>query len=103
MNVFEDIKLGLNQAIEHEKGIIKAKSTVLEITPLESFEPKEIKQIRLQTGLTQKNFAAFLGVSVKTIEAWECGRNHPDGTACRMLSFTKNNPSFPQTSGIVRL
>lgn len=101
MNVYEDIKLGLNQAIEFEKGSKKAKTTLLEIAPLESFNPEEIKAIRKETGLTQKKFAAYLGVSVKTVEAWECGRNHPEGSTCRLLSITKKNPSFPVASGIV--
>ena len=34
MNLFEDIKLGLEQAIEYEKGNIKAKSTTLSVAPL---------------------------------------------------------------------
>ncbi len=101
MSLFDDIKTGLNEAIEYEKGKKKAKVTVLSIAPLEKFEPTEIKTIRNRTGLTQKLFAQYMGVSVKTVEAWESGRNHPDGTACRMLYFTKNYPEFPKISGIV--
>jgi putative transcriptional regulator len=46
-------------------------------------------------------FAKFMGVSVKTVEAWESGRNHPEGTACRLLTMTSNDPTFPVKSGIV--
>ena len=101
MNVFEEIKTGLNEAIEYEKGNIKANTRVLSITPLEEFSADEIKEIRKSTGLTQVLFANYLGVSLKTVEAWESGRNRPNGSACRMLSITKNNPKFPKTSGIV--
>ena len=59
------------------------------------------KSIRNKTGLTQVLFAKFMGVSVKTVEAWEAGRNHPEGTACRLLSMTRSDPSFPLKSGIV--
>lgn len=101
MGVFEDIKLGLEQAIEYEKGNLKAKKTTLSILPLESFTSTEIKAIRKNTGLTQVSFARYMGVSVKTVEAWESGRNHPDGAACRLLMITKQNPTFPILSGII--
>lgn len=103
MGIFDDIKLGLEQAIEYEKRNIKAKKTTLSILPLETFTPTEIKEIRNNTGLTQALFAKYLGVSVKTVEAWEAGRNHPDGASCRLLSLTRQNPSFPTESGIVTL
>lgn len=101
MALYDDIKLGLEQAIEYEKGSLKAKKTTLSIMPLDTFTSSEIKQIRNNTGLTQAVFAQFMGVSIKTVETWEAGRNHPDGAACRLLSITKANPSFPVSSGIV--
>ena len=42
-----------------------------------------------------------MGVSVKTVEAWEAGRKHPDGAACRLLYLTQKDPLFPVNSGIV--
>lgn len=101
MGVFDDIKLGLEQAIEYEKGNLKAKKTTLSIMPLDVFTATEIKEIRNGTKLSQALFAKYMGVSVKTVEAWEAGRNHPDGAACRLLSITRDNPSFPLISGII--
>lgn len=101
MSLFEDIKIGLEQALEYEKGNLKAKTTTLTIEPIERFRPEEIKTIRKKTGLTQVLFAKYMGVSVKTVEAWESGRNHPEGAACRLLSMTRNDPNFPRKSGIV--
>ena len=103
MSVFDEIKTGLNEAIEYEKGNLKAKTRTLSIEPVGVFTSSEIKSIRNSTGLTQKLFAKYMGVSVKTVEAWEAGRNHPDGAACRLLSLTKKDPSFPVNSGIVSL
>lgn len=57
MCIKNDIKTGLNQAIDYEKGKIKSKTTTLTIIPVESFTPIEIKAIRLETGLTQELFA----------------------------------------------
>jgi putative transcriptional regulator len=101
MSIFDEIKAGLEQAIEYEKGNIKAKKTVLSVSPIDEFTPSEIKAIRADTGLTQVLFAKYMGVSVKTVEAWEAGRNHPDGAACRLLSITRKDPAFPQHSGII--
>lgn len=101
MGLFDDIKEGLNQAIEYEKGNLKARKTTRTIIPPEKFTSDEIKEIRANTGLTQMLFAEYMGVSVKTVEAWESGRNHPDGAARRLLSITRKNPSFPTSSGIL--
>lgn len=101
MGVFDEIKLGLEQAIEYEKGNLKARKTTLSILPLDTFTPAEIKEIRNDAGLTQALFAQYMGVSVKTVEAWEAGRNQPDGAARRLLAITRENPAFPTSSGIV--
>ena len=101
MSVFEDIKTGPEQAIAYEKGACKAKTTVMHIAPVEVFTPGEIRDIRVGTGMTQVLFARYMGVSPKTVESWESGRNHPEGAACRLLALTRNDPSFPVRSGIV--
>ncbi len=100
-SIFDDIKLGLEQAIEYEKGNLKAKKTTITIAPVDAFTAQEIKEIRNNTGLTQLLFAKYMGVSVKTVESWEAGRNHPEGAACRLLSLTRKDPEFPQKSGFV--
>ncbi len=101
MSVFDEIKSGLNEAIEYEKGNVKAKVTKISIAPIEEFSASDIKSIRKNTGMTQALFAKYLGVSLKTVEAWEAGRNQPSGAACRMLYVTKQDPQFPKNSGIV--
>lgn len=73
----------------------------MRITPVETFPPGEIRDIRVGTGMTQVMFARYMGVSPKTVESWEAGRNHPVGAACRLLTLTRNDPSFPVRSGIV--
>lgn len=101
MSVYLDLKDGLKEAIEYEKGAMKARTVVLQIAPLQAFTSDEIKAIRNDTGLTQKLFAQYMGVSIKTVEAWEAGRNHPDGPACRLLELTQKDPNFAKNSGIV--
>ena len=69
MSIFDDIKIGIEQAIEYEKGNLQAKKTILSIAPVDVFTPGEIREIRISTGLTQVLFAKYMGVSPKTVEA----------------------------------
>lgn len=101
MSLFEKIKLGLEQTLAYERGEIEARVSRGYVAPLEKFTAEEIKEIRKSTGLTQWLFAKYMGVSVKTVEAWEAGRNAPNGTACRMLAITKANPAFPSEMKII--
>ena len=101
MSVFKQIKTGLEEAIAYERGALETKVTKLTVEPVAHYDPAEIKSIRQNTGFTQAVFAQYMGVSVKTVEAWEAGRNHPEGAACRLLALTKADPQFPVKSGIV--
>ena len=53
--------------------------------PVKEYTNKEIREIRMKAGMTQSVFAAYMGVSKKTVEAWECGRTHPTGPVFRLL------------------
>jgi len=101
MSVSDKIKLGLEEAIAYEQGTLDAKTTKMTVKPVARYEASEIKAIRKSTGFTQVVFAQYMGVSVKTVEAWEAGRNHPEGAACRLLALTKADPLFPQKAGII--
>ena len=96
MSVYNSITKGLKEAIEYEKGTLKARSTKISIEPLVNFNKAEIKAIRNNAKMTQVVFAKFLGVSPKTVEAWEAGRNMPDGPARRILSMLKQDPYIPE-------
>ena len=78
-SLFEDLKEGLQEAIDFEKGNGKAKTTTYIIDPVRSYSNVEIKAVRNKAGMTQAVFANYLGVSKKTVEAWELGRTHPTG------------------------
>ncbi len=85
---FESIMKGLTESLEYAKGdTSKARRMNLTVAELPQYHDKEIKQIREDLNLTQKNFAVVLGVSTKTVEAWESGRNIPQGTAQRFLQL----------------
>ena len=43
-------------------------------------------EARQRTGLSQSQFAALLGVSVRTLQGWEQGRKQPSGAARTLCS-----------------
>ena len=94
MSVYESIMQGLNEAVDYQQGKITARKKRLTIKPVDSFNNKDIKQIRQRTGLSQVMFAGSLGVSPKTIEAWENGRNKPEGASRRLLEIVRDDPSI---------
>ena len=55
--------------------------------PVPEYTPEEIRRIRIKSKMTQVSFANYLGVTVKAVEAWECGRNKPNGSARRLMSL----------------
>lgn len=101
MTVYDGIVQGLEEAIAYNEGKIKARTNRMRIEPVPDFEAAEIKGIRNELGMTQVLFAGFMGVSTKTVEAWEAGRNMPDGPARRILSMLKVDPAIPQRFNIV--
>lgn len=101
MSVYDNIIQGLNEAIEYEKGNISARKVKCTVNPVPDFTAEEIKNIRNNLSMTQSIFAAVLGVSVKTVEAWEAGTNIPIGTARRMISMLQEDPTIPKRYNIV--
>ena len=85
--LFDDLCEGLQEAIDFEKGNGCAKTTVFMIEPVKKYSNEQIKSIRNKAGMTQAVFANYMGVSKKTVEAWELGRTHPTGPACRLLDI----------------
>ena len=89
-NYYKDLMTGLNEAIGIERGELNGRKTVYEIQPVKKYDNKQIRDICNSVGMTQVLFADYMGVSCKTVEAWEKGTNHPTGTACRLISMLEN-------------
>lgn len=105
MSIYKGIMKGLGEALEHAEGkrtLRTVRVSSKEIAPLSVYTPETIKEIRSEQEMTQVTFAKFLGVSPKTVEAWEVGRNQPNGPACRILSMLQQDPELPEKYGFIK-
>ncbi len=48
--------------------------------------------VRMKSGLSQSQFAALLGVSVRTLQEWEQGRRQPSGAAKTLIAIAQKRP-----------
>ncbi len=56
------------------------------------YDSPDIKAIREKYNLTQEQFAAMLGISVRTLRNWEQGRRAPEGPAMVLLRVADLHP-----------
>jgi len=101
LSVFESITTGLEQAVEYEKGTGKARTKKLAIKPVTDYTATDIKKLRQDMGMSQLAFSQLVGVSQKTVEAWETGTNKAAGSARRIFDIIKADPEIPEKLGII--
>lgn len=86
--MFDMLKEGLEDVLEHQKGKKKLKTRVIDIPePAASYAAEDVKRIRESLSYSQKVFALFLNVSIRTVESWESGRRVPNHAALRLLEI----------------
>ncbi|MBQ6052297.1 MAG: helix-turn-helix domain-containing protein [Clostridia bacterium] len=81
IDYFSEIMSGLEEALAYEKGNAKSETFVRK----RSLPDVDIAVIRKDLKLSQKAFASVLGVSTRTVEAWEAGRSNPSPTARNLI------------------
>lgn len=54
--------------------------------------PLDVKDIRERFGMSQSQFAAFLCISVRTLQKWEQGRRAPVGAANTLMRIMHKEP-----------
>ena len=66
-----------------------------EKAPSRSFtvEAPDVRRIRQQFDLSQRDFARLLGISVRTLRNWEQGRRAPRGSARVLLKVAAKHPA----------
>ena len=90
VDFFSGIKEGLEEALAYEKG----KASLETIARKKSLPDVNVKVERESLGMTQKAFANVLGVSKRTVEAWETGRNTPSPTAKNLIYLISQKPDL---------
>ena len=89
---FELLSNALDEAIldaQNEAPVLKRRKVSISIPPIDDYSADEIKNICRSVGVPQSLFAKYFGVSTKTVEAWEAGRNKPSGPSSRLLGLLK--------------
>lgn len=102
MGMFDSIIKGLDEAVKYEKGEFEnVRVDRVRIASLQRFQGQQIKVLREKRKMTQQLFASALGVSKKTVEAWEAGRNVPEGPAQRMLELMEKDENLLERYAIL--
>ncbi len=83
-NIGLEILEGLREFKAYERGEIELNTHVI-ATP-------DPLIARKKTGLSQSAFAALMGVSLRTLQAWEQGRRKPSGPASLLLQVATRHP-----------
>lgn len=96
-DVFEKFDLGqtliqsLNEAIAYTNGDkTKARVRVYEI-PTPEYKAKDVRRIRENLHMSQAGLALALGVSKRTVEAWETGKNAPSNPSNKLLYLVEKD------------
>ena len=69
------------------------RTIVLNLQPT-NYDPKSVQATRKLLAASQGVFAQFIGVSIKTVRAWEQGINVPSDMACRFMDEIQMNPDY---------
>lgn len=92
IDFFSGIMEGLEEALAYEKGKASAETFVRK----QSLPSVNVTKIRASLCMTQKSFASMLGVSCRTVEAWESGKSTPTPTAKKLIYLIQNDHSLVQ-------
>ncbi len=84
-NYFEELKTSLEEAVDYKRGDRRKARVSVRTVSMPEYKAEEIARLRTQLRLSQRALGAALGVSTRTVEAWEAGRNIPNGTARHLL------------------
>jgi DNA-binding transcriptional regulator YiaG len=88
--LFKEMMAGFDEAMKYRRGQ-KARVRVSRFSI--TLKPKEIRKIRTSLGLSQTDFAHYLGTSVACVRSWEQGVRRPQSAALRLLTIAKKKPA----------
>lgn len=93
---FKDIDFspGIVEGMEETLRFEKGKASVETFVRKQSLPSVNVAEVRASLSMTQKKFADMLGVSCRTVEAWECGKSTPTPTAKKLINLISNDHSL---------
>ena len=97
----QDIIQGLGEVQEYLQGKKKLRTTRVVVPNVKLFSADEIKDLRKNLGYSQMFFANIMGVSSRTVEDWERGKNIPCGSSSRLLEVLQRAPDTIERAGLV--
>lgn len=86
-NIGREIIQGLEEFKAWKRGGIKLKTVTIDMP-----RAADVSAIRKALGLSQPDFARFMGVSVATLRNWEQERRQPQGPARSLLLVARKQP-----------
>jgi len=82
----EQFKADLLTSVRQMKRGEAVRKTSVAISP--------VAMARNKSGLSQAQFAHLMGVSVRTLQAWEQGKRNPSGAAQTLLRVAEEAPNI---------
>ena len=95
---FDELMTSLEDAAAFAQGDT-SRARVVEVDtddPVPEYKAADIARTRQALNLSQRALASVLGVSTRTVEAWEAGRNVPSGAARHLLFLLDGDHSLVQ-------
>jgi len=86
-DIGKEIIQGLEEIKAWKQGRTKLKTFTVEMP-----RAADVPSIRKELGLSQEQFALFMGVSVATLRNWEQARREPHGPARSLLLVAAKQP-----------
>jgi len=102
-SAFVSIMQGLKEIQENQQGRRHLRTTTVQVQPVRQYDASAIKSLRTSLRLSQSAFALVMGVSRKTVEAWEGARNAPSGSSCRLIEVISKDTSILQRGNIISM
>ncbi len=87
-NIGKEIIQGLQEIKAWKRGELKLKTHTVEMP-----KAADVPAIRKRLGLSQPEFAGFMGVSLGTLCNWEQERREPQGPARALLLVASRQPA----------
>jgi putative transcriptional regulator len=83
----DDIRESWQEALKYVRGE-KVDVIVRHVMPRDT----DAREARMKLGLSQREFATFIGTALGTVRKWELGTRRPSGAARTLIEVIKSEP-----------